>query len=168
MSNITKGNNNNSKEGRVVILIRNTLSCPDLQLYKVPSKYSEGYSSYRAYEKSISKKIKGNNSESKQARELSFLYATLRLVLFTISTKYHKKYSKGGHEINRLSLPNITKGDNAKSKKGKVVFLVRDTPSCPVLHFCQVPSKYSKGYSSYRAKEKSIADTKSIDYHCQI
>ena len=32
-------------------------------------------------------------------------------------------------------MSNITKGDNAKSKKVRVVFLVRDTSSHPVLHF---------------------------------
>ena len=65
---------------------------------------------------------------------------------------------QSGHEINGLSLSNITKGDNAKSKKGRVVILVRDTSSGPVLHFCQVPSKYSKGYSSYRADTKSFSN----------
>ena len=32
----------------------------------------------------------------------------------------------------------ITKGDNAKSKKGRVIILVRNTLSGPVLHFQQV------------------------------
>ena len=61
-----------------------------------------------------------------------------------------------GHEINGLSLSNITKGGNAKSKKGRVVILVCDTSSGSVLHFYQVPSKYSKRYSSYRADTKSF------------
>ena len=60
--------------------------------------------------------------------------------------------------MNGLSLSNITKGDNAKSKKGRVVILVCGTLFGPVLHFCQVPSKYSKGYSSYRADKKSISN----------
>ena len=68
MSNITKGDNSKSKEGRVVILIRNTSSCPIPQFYKVPSKYNEGYSSYRADEKSISNITKVDNSKSKKAR----------------------------------------------------------------------------------------------------
>ena len=68
MSNIIKVDKSKSKEGRVVILVRNMSSCPILQLYKVPSKYSEGYSSYRADEKSISNKTKGDNSKSKKAR----------------------------------------------------------------------------------------------------
>ena len=65
---------------------------------------------------------------------------------------------QSGHEINGLSLSNTTKEDNAKSKKGRVVILVRNTSSGPVLHFCQVLSKYSKGYSSYRTDEKSISN----------
>ena len=70
---------------------------------------------------------------------------------------------QSGHEINGLSVSNLTKGDNPKSKKGRVVIIVRDTSSGPVLHFCQVPSKYSKGYSSYRAGEKSnLNKTKKI------
>ena len=68
MSNITKGDNRKSKEGRVVILVRNTSSCPILHFYKVPSRYSEGFSSYRIDEKSISNKTKGDNSKSKKAR----------------------------------------------------------------------------------------------------
>ena len=71
------------------------------------------------------------------------------MALFYISTKYHKNIPK------ELSLSNITKGDNAKSKKGRVVILVPIT-SHPFLHFYQVPSKYSKGYSSYRADTKSL------------
>ena len=40
----------------------------------------------------------------------------------------------------------------------KVVILVSNTSSCPVLHFYQVPSKYSEGYSSYRADKTSISN----------
>ena len=88
---------------------------------------------------------------------------TRRLVLFYISTKYHKIFQRvfdlqSRHEINELSLSNITKGDKSKSKKGRVIVLVRDTPSGPVLHFCQVPSKYSKGYSSNGADTKSFSN----------
>ena len=52
--------------------------------------------------------------------------------------------------MNTKSFSNKTKGDscNSKSKKGRVVTLVRDTSSGPVLHFYQVSTKYSKGYSS--------------------
>ena len=49
-------------------------------------------------------------------------------------------------------------GDNSKSKKGRVVILVRDMSPCPILHFYQVSSKYYEGYSSYRADKKSISN----------
>ena len=105
--------------------------------------------------------MKGDNTKSKKGRVV-ILYATSHLILFYISTKYHKNIPKvfnlqSGHEINGLSLSNITKGDNAKKKNGRVVILVHNKSSGPVLHFCQIPSQYSKGYSSYRADEKSIS-----------
>ena len=103
MSNITKGNNAESKKGRLVILVQDTSSHPVLHFYQVPSKYSEGYLSYRVDLKPTSNKTKGNNPQSKKARD---------------------------------------------------VILVHDMSSCPVLHFYQVSSKYSKGYSSYRADKK--------------
>ena len=59
-------------------------------------------------------------------------------------------------------MSNITKGDNAKIKKGRVITFVRDTSSGPVLHFCQVPSKYSKAYSSYRADTKSFSNKQRV------
>ena len=80
--------------------------------------------------------------------ELSFLYATRRLVLFYLSTKYHKNVPKGinylSHRVDMKSISNKTKGDNSKSKKARVVILVCNTFSRPVLHFYQVLSKYSK------------------------
>ena len=95
--------------------------------------------------------------------ELSFLYATCRLVLFYISTKYHKNIPKGLWLTERtrnqwIITVKYNKGRyNTKSKKGRVFILVRDMSSCPVLHFCQVPPKYSKGYLSYRADTKSFS-----------
>ena len=65
---MTKGDNSKSKEGRVVVLVKNTSPFPILQFYKVPLKYSEGYPSYRTEEKSILNKTKGDNSKSKKAR----------------------------------------------------------------------------------------------------
>ena len=65
------------------------------------------------------------------------------------------------HEINGLSLSNITKGDNTKSKKD---IPVHDMLSGPVLHFCKVSSKYSKGYSSYRTDTKSFSNKTKGDY----
>ena len=51
-----------------------------------------------------------------------------------------------------------------ESKKDRVVILVHDTSSRPVLHFYQVTSKYLKGYSSYRADTKSISN-KTMGYN---
>ena len=52
--------------------------------------------------------------------ELTFLYATRPVTEQTIS------------------ISNKTKGDNAKSKKGRVVIHVWDTSSGPVLYFYKV------------------------------
>ena len=57
------------------------------------------------------------------------------------------------------SISNKTKGNNSKCKKARVVILVQDMSSCPVLHFYQVSSKYSQGYSSYRVNKKFYTDT---------
>ena len=67
-------------------------SCPVLHFYQVPSKYSEGHSSYRADKKSISNKTKGDNSKSKKGR---VVIVTCRLVLFYISIRYHQNILKG-------------------------------------------------------------------------
>ena len=73
--------------------------------------------------------------------KVAFLHVTRHLVLFYISTpKYHKNIPRvidlqSGHKINVKSLSNIRKGDNAKSKKPRVVILVCNTSSRPVLHF---------------------------------
>ena len=50
----------------------------------------------------------------------------------------------------------MTKGDNAKKRQS--CHSCMDMSSRPVLHFCQVSSKYSKGYSSYRADMKSFSN----------
>ena len=55
---------------------------------------------------------------------------------------------------------NKTKGDNSKRKKARVVNLVCDMSSHPDLHFYQVSSKFSKGYSNYRGDKKFYADAK--------
>ena len=162
MSNITKGDNSKSEEGRVVILVRNTLSCPILQFYQVPSKYSEGYSSYRADEKPISNKTKGNNSKSKKTRVVILVHdMSSGPVLPSIIKIFQRVFDlQSRHEINGLSLSNLTKGDNAKSKKGRAELSFLYVTHCLVLFciLCQIPLKYSKGYSSYRADEKSISN----------
>ena len=70
--------------------------------------------------------------------EMSLLYTTRHLVLFYIPTKFiqivHRLFDLlSGNKVNGLSLSNITKGDNAQSKKGSVFILVCDTSSGPVL-----------------------------------
>ena len=52
---------------------------------------------------------------------------------------------KSGYEINGLSLSNITKGDNAKSKKGRVVILVHDTLFGPVYISAKYHQNIQKG-----------------------
>ena len=79
--------------------------------------------------------------------ELLFLYVTRCLALFYISAKYHQNIQK--------SFSNKTNGDNSKSKKANPVC---DMSSRPGLHFYQVSSKYSKGYSGYRADKKFYVD----------
>ena len=69
-------NNAKSKEGRVVILVRTMSSAPDLHFCQVPSKYSKGYSSYRADKKPISNKTKGDNSKHKEARVVILVHNT--------------------------------------------------------------------------------------------
>ena len=94
LSKITKGDNTKSKKGRVVILVYDTLSGPVLHFCQVPSKYSQGYWSYRVDTKSFSNKTKGGNSKSKKAR-LLILHAICHLVLIYIYTKYHQNIPKG-------------------------------------------------------------------------
>ena len=86
--------NAKSHKARVVILVRDTPSGPVLQFYQVPSKYSKGYLSYRADPKSILNKTKEITAKVRKP-ELSFLYATRRLVMFNTSIKYHQNIPKG-------------------------------------------------------------------------
>ena len=62
-SKIIMGDNAKSKTGGVVILVCDTLSSPVLHFYQEPSKYSQGYSSYRVDMKAIPNKTKGDNSK---------------------------------------------------------------------------------------------------------
>ena len=106
---------------------------------------------------------KGDNAKSKKGRVVILVCNKSSGAVSTFLPSIIKIFQRvfdfqSGHEINGLSLSNKTKGDKAKSKKGRVVILVHDTSTGPVLHFCQVPSKYSKRYSSYRADEKSISN----------
>ena len=69
--------------------------------------------------------------------ELSFCR---RYVILSYSIFVPSKYSEGysSYRADKKSISNITKGDNSKSKKARVVILVCDTLSGLVLHFYQV------------------------------
>ena len=143
-----RGNTSKSKKARVVILVCTPSSRPVLYFYKASSKYSEGYSSYRAGRISILNTRRGDNSKSKKAKvviHLRFRSSHPVLHFYQVSSKYTKVVFglQSGHEINAESLSNIIKGDYTKSKKGRVVIIVRDTLSRHGLHFYQIPLKYS-------------------------
>ena len=82
---------------------------------------------------------KGDNAKSKNCRRHSCTRhcSTLLVNIIKIFQRVFDLQSR--HKINGLSLSNIRKEDNAKSKRGRVVILACNTLSGPVLHFCQVP-----------------------------
>ena len=96
--------------------------------------------------------------------ELSLLYATRRLVLFYISAMYHQNIPKSIQVTERTrNLFQIKQRViTPKVRKSRVVNLVCDTSSRPDLHFYQVSSKYSKGYSSYKADKEFYGDANRI------
>ena len=61
---------------------------------------------------------------------------------------------QSGHQITHTR-----RGDNSKSKKARVVILVHNTSSRPILHFYQISSKCSKGYSCFWAVTNSSLNT---------
>ena len=69
-----------------------------------------------------------------------------------VSRLYSKQFSSYGVDM-KLHLKS-SRGNNSESMKARVVILLRDTLSWPVLHSCEVSWLYSKGYSSYRADTK--------------
>ena len=60
---------------------------------------------------------------------------------------YSKRFSSYGADMKLHLKP--SRGNNSESMKARVVILVRDTSSWPVLHSCEVSWLHSKGYSSY-------------------
>ena len=67
------------------------MSGPVPHLCQVPSKYSKGYSSYRADTKSFSNKTKNDNSKSKKARVVNLVCDTSShpdLHFYQVSSKY--------------------------------------------------------------------------------
>ena len=55
------------------------------------------------------------------------------LHLYQVPSKYSKRYLN--YRADTQSLSNKTKGDNSKNKKARVIILVCDMLSHPVLHF---------------------------------
>ena len=111
---------------------------PVLHFYRVPSKYSDGYSSYRADTKSISNKTMGKSSKSKEGRVVILVCDTSsRPVQHFYQVHVPSKFSEGylSYRADMKSISSNTKGGNSKSKKTRVVILVRDMSSHPVLHF---------------------------------
>ena len=93
-------------------------------------------------------KIKFKQEGEVRKLELPFLYPKRRSSYSTFlqnTIKYSKGYSSYRADTKSIS-NNKPKGDNSKSKKARVVILVRDTSSHPVLHFYHVSLKYYKGY----------------------
>ena len=90
--------------------------------------------------------------------ELSFLYVTHYHDLFYVTVKYHGYIPKGIQvtERTRICIKKHQRGDNSKSIKARALIFVRDTLSWPVLHNCDVSSKYSKWYSSYWVDTKML------------
>ena len=73
----------------VIILLCDKSTHPVLHFYQIPSKYSEGYLSYRADLKSMSKTKQREKTPKQRKPELSLLYVMCCLVLLCISTTYH-------------------------------------------------------------------------------
>ena len=96
---------------------------------------------------------RGEITQKVWKRELLFLYAIHCHDRFYITVKYHDYISKGIQVMKRTRncIKKHQRGNNSESTKGKVVILVRDTSSRPVLHKYEVSWLYSKGYLSYRA-----------------
>ena len=95
-----------------------------------------------------------------QKRKLLFLYVTYRHDLFYITVKYHDYIRKGIQvtERTRICIKKHQREDNSKSIKGRALIFIRDTLSWPVLYNCEVSSKYSKRFSSYRTDTKMLTD----------
>ena len=69
--------------------------------------------------------------------ELSFLYISSYSTFLPNTIKIFQGVFELQSE-QEINFKNKTKGDNSKSKKARVVILVRDTSSQPILHFYQV------------------------------
>ena len=144
------------------------VSRPVQHFCQIPSKYSEGYSSYRTDTKSISK-TKGREITWKVRKpELSFLYATGYLIQFYNSTKYHKNIPKGIWltELTQnqcIITIKYTKSDSAKSKNSCTGQVLSSCSS-----FLLNTIKIFQGYLSYSADMKAISNKTKGDFFCFV
>ena len=87
--------------------------------------------------------------------KLSFLYATRHLILFYISNKYHQNILKDVRVTER-----ITREIMPKVRMAGLSFLYHTHYLVLFYISSKLPSKYSEGYSSYRADTKPILNKK--------
>ena len=128
-----------------------------LQNYKVSSKYSKRFSSYGPDTELHLKPSRGNNSERMKERVVIVILVRDTsswpvLQNCEVSRLYSKWFSSYGVDTKLHLKP--SRRNNSKRMRARVVVLVRDTSSWPVLHNCEVSWLYSKGYSSYGAVTK--------------
>ena len=134
------------------MLVRDTLSWPVLNNCEVSWLYSKRFASYGADTKLHLKPSRGNDSESMKARVVILVRDTSSWPVLhncEVSWLYSKRFSSYGADTKLHLKP--SRGNNSDSMEVRVVILVRDTSSWPVLYNCEVSWLYSKGYSSYRA-----------------
>ena len=151
----SRGNNSESMKARVVILVRDTSPWPVLHGFEVSWLYFKGYSSYRADTKLHLKWSRGNNSESMIARVAILVCDTSSWPALhnnEVSSKHSKRFSSFGADMKLHLKP--SRENNSESMKARVVILVRNTSSWPVLHNCEVSWLYSQRFSSYGADTK--------------
>ena len=86
-------------------------------------------------------------------QELPFLYATHPHDLFYITIQHHQNIPEDFQVMEQTwnCIWNHQGGNNSESMKVRVVILVCNTSSWPVLHNCEVSWLYSKWFSSYGA-----------------
>ena len=139
-------NNSESMTARVAILVCDTLSWTVLHNCKVSWLYSKRFLSYGADTKLHLKSSGGNNSKSLKARVVILVRDTLSWIVLhncEVSWLYSKGYLSYRGDTN---MHKKSKGYNSKSIKARALIFVRDTSSWPVLHNCEVSSKYSKRF----------------------
>ena len=93
-SNTRWGDNYKSKKGRVIILVCDTSSGPGLHFCHYNRNIPKGIP-VTEQTRNLFQTKQMERTPKVRKPELSFLYATCHLVLFYISTKYHKNIPKG-------------------------------------------------------------------------